>query len=336
MNAANDNLVKCITMNQFNGAKKKLMQSILIPVSAMLFLVFSVTYTTITAIGYSNYQASIRTAIERKHDYFDLTLSLQVSSNSTITTSSAVIAYAKGSDEYESSVRSLLSQKLSQSPNLLGNQLYFIDENIEPISAYSVSGLPSANEILSLEILRDFLATNENHIFTIRHNFMANTYNFTQYPEAYGLATLFEKVYDEDQLLIGLLASDYSTQKLYDELFDFSYHSNFDDAIVQIKSSFGFLRLRADDVAIEGIFVSGLNRVNLFNNVYRFNIDRDSFVIVYLPFKTPLLTNIVFFTSFLVAILLLDLITYYMVRFSVNNIINPLEEINRNIKATLE
>jgi len=323
-------------MEQFSGARKKLMKSILIPLTAMLFLVFIVIYTTITTIGFANYQASVKNAIERKVDSFNLTLSLQVSSNSTITKSLDVIAYAQGDNEHESSVRGLLSQKLSQSPNLLGNQIYFIDDLVEQISSYSVSGIPTSYEITSLEVVSQFLNQEEDYRFTIRHEFIANTYNFTQYPKQYGIATLFEKIYDDNHNVIALLASDYSSQKLYDEVFDFAYHASLNDAEIQIKSTAGFLKLTAATTEIEGEFREPVNAQGLLTNIYRYDLSPEVFVLIKLSLQKPLTTNILFFIIFLLTMLIIDIFTFYLIRSSVRKIIDPIEVINQNIKDVLE
>ena len=323
-------------MNQFSKAKKKLKQSIIIPISIMFFLIFSAIYATVTAISYTNFQATVENAIQRKIDYFNLTLSLQVSANSTITNSSDVISYASGMDSYESNVRSILSQKLSQSPNLIGNELYFTDETINPISAYSVSGIPSSMNIYSLPIIQQFLSDESNYVFNLRHVYIPNTYNFTQYPQSYGLATLFEKIYDEDNNVVGILASDYSSQKIYTNLFDFSYHSNFESAKVQLKSSQGFLKLTAGDVAIVEDVIPGLNRISLTKNIYCIELGYDCQLLILLPLNRPIIMDLIFFFALMLFIILLDGIAFYIVRKTVNKIIDPLEIINDNIKATLE
>jgi len=323
-------------MNQFSGARKKLMKSILTPITAMLFLVFIVIYATITAIGSANYQASVTNAIERKVNSFGLTLSLQVSSNSTITNSNDVIAYAQGNSEHESSVRSLLSQKLSQSPNLLGNQIYFVNDLVDPISAYSVSGLPSSNEVLSLQVIDHFITSSNNYTFAIRHEFIPNTYNFTQYPKTYGIATLFEKIYDSDKAFVALLASDYSSQKLYTDVLDFTYHASFTEAKTQLQTQLGFLKLTNSDAQIEGQFKQGTNKQGLLTNIYNYNLSDDVSLVVSLSLVKPFLDNVLFFIVFLAVILILNLFTYYLVRSSVRRIIDPLEKINQNIKDTLE
>jgi hypothetical protein len=323
-------------MNQFIHARRKLSQSILIPLVSTILLVFVVLYTTITTIGISDYQSQVESTIERKINYFNLTISLQVSSNSTITNSNDVIRYAQGESDLESNVRSLISQKVSQSPNLIGSQLYFMNSSREPVYSYSVSGIPSQSQLFSDPIIVDFIANNSPYIFTIRHDNIANNYNFVQYQKSYGLFTLFEKVEDEEHNLVAILASDYSNQKLYQEIFDFTYQANFDGGRIQVSNGSDFLRLNEKDMQIASDFTLGRQQKSLNKAIYNYQLSDHVYLVSELDLTMPIVQNVTLLIYLFIITLLLTGLTVILVRYTVRKIINPLEAINQNIRKTLE
>lgn len=323
-------------MNQFVHARRKLSQSILIPLVSTIFLVFVVLYTTITTIGISDYQSQVENTIERKINYFNLTISLQVSANSTITNSNDVIRYAQGEADLESNVRSLISQKVSQSPNLIGSQLYFMNTSIEPVYSYSVIGIPTQSELLGDSIITNFINSNSPFIFTIRHDNIANSYNFVQYQQSYGLFTLFEKVEDDENNLVAILASDYSNQKIYQEVFDFTYQANFDGGRIQLSNGSDFLRLNEKDVQIASDFVVGRQQHSLNKAIYNYQITDHIYLVSELDLTMPIVQNITLLIYLFIITLLLTGLTVILVRYTVRKIINPLEAINQNIRKTLE
>ena len=182
-----------IIENKIKGKKQQMRITLIMPFLILYIFTFTLLYTTLTVLDYSNAKRTITSSINKTIDNFNLSLSLQVSANNSIITNGDVIDYLAGDNGLESTIRAQLSAKVSQSPAIRANTIISLDLTTNSLSSYEISTFPNVEQFLNLFPIKRFLVGQDTSLFFLRNEVIPSSYNLVNYPADRGLCSLVEK-----------------------------------------------------------------------------------------------------------------------------------------------
>lgn len=171
------------------------------------------------AVFYLNdrdFSMSAQESLERLASDFRFSVSLVRSSVSSLERNGDILAYLSGNLNFLSGAQNALSQKQGSARHLMGVALYPAKDGLSPISSYSLSGLASRKEMLSLPDIAS-LEPGDSVLF-IRTEAGHGSYYFSSYKEEDGILTLAERMERGDAYLV----SDFKTESVYEDFLSLS------------------------------------------------------------------------------------------------------------------
>lgn len=99
---------------------------------------------------------------------------------------------------------------------------------ITAITVYSLDGrtytssgindIPAYDALAEIQGFQEFMDSGENSLFSVRTDVIAKIYNRNAYSQSKGIITCFEKIFDENGDVLGIVAADILPEALYDIL----------------------------------------------------------------------------------------------------------------------
>lgn len=327
--------------NTIKTKKRHMRITLVMPFLIFYIFTFTLLYTTLTVLDYTNSKRTITNSINKTIDNFALSLSLQVSANNSIVSNGDVLDYLDGNNTLESAIRAQLSAKVAQSPPIRANTIIPLNPAINSLSSYQISTFPSNEHFLDLFAIKTFMIREETSLFFLRHEVIPSSYDLVNYPANRGLCSLVDKIFDNGTL-VGLLVSDYYSDRLYEEGLALSFPQGININFAQLQNSDNvlqatYLTQTFKERPVEGFnykFLSDITVTNILRNEN--TIIYDLSLIVGISSQPLIIRNAVSFLILALIALVLYLVSYYFIKFTSNQIFDPLSKINDDIKKFLE
>ncbi len=192
-----------------------------------------------------DFSMSAQESLERLASDFRFSVSLVRSSVSSLERNSDILGYLSGNLNFLSGAQNVLSQKQGSARHLMGVALYPRDEGLSPVSSYSLSGLASREEMLSLPEIAS-LAPGESVLF-IRTEAGHGSYYFSSYKEEDGILTLAERMNRGD----GYLVSDFKTESVYEDFLSLSDLPDMEESSIYLHDGDRLLQFLGNKERIE-------------------------------------------------------------------------------------
>ncbi len=137
--------------------------------------------------------------------------------------------------------QSKLSMAVASDPHLLGLSLYGLGSSII-LGSTNVSGLPTLSQITSDSPIATFIESDETSGTFIRHQNIADNFNYASFDESYGIMSQLIKIIIDD-VYRGLLLADLDTSYIYDTYFAYDRYETFPEVITFIRGNSGHLKM---------------------------------------------------------------------------------------------
>ncbi len=329
------------TANTIKHKKRQMRGMLTIPFLILYIFTFTLLYTTMTLLDYTNSRRTITNAVDKTLDNFALNLSLQVSANNSVITNPDIINYLTGTNGLESTIRAQLSAKVAQSPAIRANTIIPLNPPINSLSSYQISTFPANEAFLNLFPIKTFLIRSETSLFFLRHDVIPSSYDLVNYPPERGLCSLVEKIYKDDNV-VGLLISDYYSDRLYEDGLAFSFPHGLTSFFVQLQNSDNLLQATNLAQTFKPHPATGFKyklgrEISIIKNLSDEQTVLDDLTLIISINPQPMVVrNIIILVILLVIAGVLIVTSSAFINFTSNKIFEPLSEINDNIKRFLE
>lgn len=323
------------------GQKKRMRRLLRVPIMLLIVFSFISVIAVVSVLELNSTRRTIQKTVENKLESFSLTLSLQISNNKSITTNEDVVAYLRGESAEESLIRERLSSKVVQSPLLRANTIISLKNGVDHLSSYQISTFPNIEMFKSLTEITHFLSSDADSFFFLRHTVIPYSYDHVHYPASNGLISLVEKI-KVGTSVVGLLVSDYNTNKLYTEGLSFVFSGVIDTKSLHLQNNNDLLKEEGSSGNYLASPQQGLSYRPLYEAIYvidlKFiNVARSNLTLVlFMNVEKLVNTHILTILILLIAAVILLVITDIFIRYSSNKIFDPLAKINHDIKTFLE
>lgn len=323
------------------GQKKKMRRFLRLPIMLLIIFSFISLISVVTILEINSTRRTIMKTVNNKLESFSLTLSLQISQNKSITTNEEIISYLQGDGAEESLIRERLSNKVIQSPLLRANTIISLTDDVDHLSSYQISTFPNIEMFKSLTEITRFLNSTADSFFFLRHEVIPYSYDHVPYPSSNGLISLVEKI-KANENTVGLLVSDYNTNKLYTEGLSFVFSGVIDTKNMHLQNNESILKEEGSTGTFlnspkSGLFYKPLNEALYVIDLKFQTVDTTNLTLVLLMNVEKMVTyHIITFIILIVTAGLLLVITELFIRYSSNKIFDPLAKINHDIKTFLE
>ena len=200
----------------FEKTRRRFFLAAFLPTLLGVLLSLSSILGAVFYLNERDFLMSAQESLERLASDFRFSVSLVRSSVSSLERNSDILGYLSGNLNFLSGAQNALSQKQGSARHLMGVALYPAKEGLSPISSYSLSGIASQEEMLSLPEVSS-LAPGESALF-IRTEAGHASYYFSSYREEDGILTLAERMDRGDAYLV----SDFKTESVYEDFLSLS------------------------------------------------------------------------------------------------------------------
>lgn len=312
----------------FKQIKKRLINSIWIP--ALFAIVFSmvVICSSLIITNTRDYNTYVQNDIDQITNTFNFNVDIASSSIDSLNQNDSIVDYLKGQDASEAMIRTTLSNKTASFKSILGMAIYSLDNNINPIGDYNVSGLAKTDELLNLTPIKKFIDDNEKmHLIFIRNKAIHSSYFFTTYNELDGMCSLVNKIFDEDNKLIGFVLTDFKSDMIYNVFLNDKSCTNLRNSTFFVYQGNVTLLYEYDQNYVDEHF----NEKTMFSSSLNFYVIDDIQVKINYSKKEFYLNNLYIVLFNLATGLLFMGFVYFIAKENANAICEPLENLARKM-----
>ncbi len=248
-------------------------------ISAVSFFVVLITIVTIVNMhfyymrDFDSYTMSETQVISNS---FQLHNQIIYSTLQGVSNNQIIKNYISGSSSYQETQDYINVISVTYN-SLLGISLYTTDNRI--VSSSSIGGPATLVELQQVVRFSSFISSSDTSTIFIRNKAIANNYLMQPYNDSLGLLSLFLKVYDGNENVIGYIVADYDTNYLYSTIFDISEYTFFENGNTYISDNTSILYLVSEDIDMYDVsypysekMISNLNgklysKINLTNAI---------------------------------------------------------------------
>lgn len=186
-------------------------------------VVLTVSISVVSSAILSSYlrhdhQTAVTNSVELTKTNVEFYLNVLAGDLTLLSNDGAIHHYAStGSDSIQALQR--LNAAVSADFTLLGITLYR-NNSSQILASNGLSGLPTYPQITSLDSVNLFLQSERASAMMMRHQYIADNYDFMAYDESFGILSIFVKIFNEENDL-GLLVADLDSAYLYETFFNY-------------------------------------------------------------------------------------------------------------------
>ena len=162
------------------------------------------------------------------------------------------------------------------SQNIMGVMLF--DSSSNPYISENISDAPSMDDLTKTSSINNFLSSSKTSFWSLRDNNIAGYYSQSSYTERYGMLSLFTKLFDSNEKLIGYLIIDTNPNSIVDLISSTKAFSK-NTAVYLSSNETGILPSRYFDTNDSNL-ITELNKYKSNKNTHIISSDK-KFLIIY-------------------------------------------------------
>lgn len=316
----------------FKRTKRQMKKSILLPlggVFALLYIAFCISTSLFSVNNHAiSFTESTTRIIQNINSYIDLNYSL----NTSVTENSKVIDYMAGKDIDKEEIKNILDYRQKESSGIFGLTLIPRDTSIQPVT-FDDSESANFIELKEDQETKMFLISSASKHFGIRINGLNKSYNLQPTNYEKPCITIMNKIYYEN-ILKGVLVLDFESDYLLNLISVDNFKSK-NKSFTKIITN-GNLNIGNGDQQYANDFEAEkiVYKRNTFE--YKTLLNQDIFIYIQSDIDDLIWADFYFLLIYFVSFILILIVSYFMTRRYINNIFDPLEHINHQIRKTLE
>jgi hypothetical protein len=223
----------------FEKLKGKIFINLFIIPVVLTVSISVVSSAVLSAYLQRDHQIAVKNSVELTKANVEFYLEVLAGDLTLLSSDQSVRQYAMTGNEPIQALQRI-NATVSSDFTLLGITLYRQNSS-QVLASNGLSGLPTYTQITSLNSVDDFLGEARITAMIMRHQYIADNYDFMAYDESYGILSFFVKIYQDNQYL-GLLVADLDSEYLYNTFFDYQAYRTIEVSNSFIAQSSNLLR----------------------------------------------------------------------------------------------
>lgn len=322
----------------FKKLSNKIIRYFLISAIILITVLGLISYFVVYTNIYKNFVKFSRQNIDQSINSSQFFINSAIQSTTIISNNEDIIN-ALESGDYSTIINLVLNNVTNSSFSIMDVIIYDTNENIYFSS--NIASVPSLTVLRENQKINEFFESDQKTFLSVRTSQIFKIYDNATYSEEYGIISHIQKIFDNDNNLIGYVFIDINPKKLYDNFFSHNADSAF------LGEAF---------IVSEGNYLKYVNHTDIAKNIEQISsrteedyklinkylvITKDIYtdytqLITFVPMKE--FTQNMLFIAFIIIVLcgLMIFASLVTARYAAKSIIKPLEKlVNKMQKSKL-